>query len=168
MATKPYVTVSLLLHGAPQPITIEDYVDEDSGRFINIGTQAAAAIARREQIHYVGEDGNEMIIPFHAIVSADITKESDEYTYPEDDFCQSLCPEAGCNVSYTVSFYNDDELLQEEVLKVGATPEYSGVTPSKEGYTFLGWNTDKDAQTALESLPAVSDTAAYYAIFEAE
>jgi|GEM_PF-6834632 len=39
-------------------------------------------------------------------------------------------------------------------------------TASKEGYTFLGWNTDKDATTALDSYTVTGDVT-LYAIYEA-
>ncbi|MBE7060214.1 MAG: hypothetical protein E7389_05280, partial [Ruminococcaceae bacterium] len=38
-------------------------------------------------------------------------------------------------------------------------------TASKEGYTFLGWNTDKDATTALDSYTVTGDVT-LYAIYE--
>lgn len=101
MATKPFVTVTLKLHDGT-PMVIQDEVDAN-GKFIPRGTQAAAALARREQIYYAGSYNGadyEAIIPFHGIVSASIAKEQGEYTPAEDDFCQAvecitspLCPE---------------------------------------------------------------------------
>lgn len=74
------------------PFTVSDYVD-DNGKFVPIGAQVAGAIARREAVHYVSEDGVETIIPFHAITGVNIEKGEHEYTKPEDDFCKAMeCP----------------------------------------------------------------------------
>lgn len=164
---KPYVTVSLILHGEDTPIEITDYVD-NSGRFVAIGTQAAAMLARHEAIHYVDAEGVETIIPYHAIVAVNISKTSDDYTKLDDVFCVAdPCVAAKtCNTSWTIKFFDGEELLAEYIVKDGDIPAYNGSTPSKEGYTFLGWNSDKDADVALESLPAATEAASYYAIYE--
>ena len=86
-----FTAVLLFLHDS-EPITIRDTFDAD-GRFIDIGAQAASAIARREAVHYVTAEGTERIIPFHAIVGVNVDKGEEEYTKPEDDFCKAMeCP----------------------------------------------------------------------------
>lgn len=167
MATKPFVTVSLILHDADSPVELADYINDD-GQFVNLGTQTAAAIARREAVHSNDNNGSEVIIPFHAISAVTVSKKSGEYTKPDDDFCQPLCPEEGCNVSFTVTWMDGEVVLGTQVYGSGETPLYNGATPTKEGYTFLGWNTNPEAQTALETLPPVDDTTTYYAIWEQE
>lgn len=88
-----FTSVLLFLHDS-EPVTIVDTFDVD-GRFINIGAQAASAIARREAIHYVSSEGTERIIPFHAIVGINIEKYDDVVEKPEDDFCKAMeCPTA--------------------------------------------------------------------------
>ena len=167
---KPYVTVSVLIHGNDTPMEITDYVD-DAGRFVAIGTQAAAMLGRHEAIHYVDAEGGEYIIPYHAVMAYTITKTSDEYTKLEDEYCVAdpCVAEKTCNTSWTITFANDDVKLQEEIVKDGETPAYHGSTPTKteEGYTceFIGWNTSKDAETALDAIPAATAAATYYAIF---
>ena len=161
---KPFVTVSIVIHGSDTPLEITDYVD-DNGRFVNIGSQAASAIERRDAIHFVDADGHENIVPFHAIVASTITKEEGEFTPAEDGFC---IDDVVNNTSFTISFYNDTELVGQTVTKEGEVPVYDGATPTKDGYVFIGWNTDKTAQTALETLPPANATASYYAIFEQE
>ena len=89
MATKPFVTVSLLIHGGDTNIDIADYVD-DNGVFVPLGTQVAAAVEAKRQIHFVDGDGNEVIIPFHSIEAANVTKEDGEYTPAEDEFCGAI------------------------------------------------------------------------------
>lgn len=174
MATKPFVTVSLELHMENgEPLEIADYVD-DNGRFVPIGTQAAKALEMREQIHTVLSDGTEVIVPFHSIVASAVTKSEEEYTPAEDTFCVAdpCVAENNCNTSWTISFYNGETLLQQSIFANGATPSYNGVTPTKPDdaentYTFIGWNTSADAETALEAIPAAEAVASYYAIFEA-
>ncbi len=86
-----FTGVLLFLHDS-EPITINDTFDADN-RFINIGAQAASAIARREAIHYVTAEGTERIIPFHAIVGVNVEKNEDVFEKPEDDFCKAMeCP----------------------------------------------------------------------------
>ena len=86
--TKPFVTVTLKIHGGTTE-TIADYLDDDD-KFVNLGTQAAAAIQRREAIHYVTQAGVETLIPFHAIDGITITRADGEYTKPADDFCEAI------------------------------------------------------------------------------
>ena len=47
------------------------------------------------------------------------------------------------------------------------TPTVTG-TPTRDGYTFVGWNTDQSATEALQSLPAIADNnTTLYAIWDA-
>ena len=62
---------------------------------------------------------------------------------------------------YTVTFKNEDATLQSLLLAYGATPEYSGATPTKAStvqydYTFDGWT---------PAITAVSSAAVYSATF---
>ena len=88
---KPFVTVTLTLHGSDEAVEITDYVGDDD-RFVPIGTQAAAALEKRAQIHFVDAEGYEIIIPFHAIVASNVTKETGEFTPLEDEFCTADMP----------------------------------------------------------------------------
>ena len=163
MATKPFVTVYLYLHDRGEDTTgIADYID-DNGKFINIGTQTAAMIERREAVHFQ-EGDDEIIIPFHAISGVVITKADDEYTKPDDDFCQPPCPEVGCNVSYTVTWMNGETKLGEQVYDYGATPSYNGTPTGEECKEFAGWATTAGGEP-LDTLPPVTDTTTYYAVF---
>lgn len=87
-----FTTVLLMLHDLDDSISISDYVDDD-GRFVNLGVQAAAAIERKDAVHYVDPENGEIIIPYHAIVGVSITTEPGEYTKPDDEFCEPMaCP----------------------------------------------------------------------------
>ncbi len=165
---KPYVTVELVLHGVDSTVTIADYVD-DNGRFVPLGTQAAAMLGRHDLVHFVDSNGVEVIIPYHAVVSYMVSKQTDDYTELEDEYCiaDACVAEGTCNKSWTISFYNGETLLQQTIYKNGQTPIYEGATPVGETCEeFIGWNTTPDAETALASLPAATDTESYYAIFD--
>ena len=90
--TKPYVQVFLELHGGTE-WNLNDYVDEN-GKYVALGTEAAAMLNRHEAIHYVdprnGSEPVEMLIPYHAIVRSMITKSPAEYNEPEDSYCQPV------------------------------------------------------------------------------
>lgn len=67
----------------------------------------------------------------------------------------------------TITFKNGETTMQEGPVKKGATPAYSGATPTKAEdesytYTFDGWSTT-DGGDKLASLPAVSADATYFA-----
>jgi uncharacterized repeat protein (TIGR02543 family) len=72
--------------------------------------------------------------------------------------------------AFTITWMDGDgnELYTEE-LEVQTAVSYDenkGGKVSKTGYVFLGWNTDPNATEAMETLPAVSNDAVYYAIFK--
>ena len=60
-------------------------------------------------------------------------------------------------------------ILEEKDYEAGATPEYSGETPAKEGYVFAGWSTEAEGagtQYPVDTaLPTVDGDATYYAYF---
>ena len=54
--------------------------------------------------------------------------------------------------NYTVTFKNGEDILQSGLVEYGETPEYTGVTPTKEStaqydYSFVGWNTTLSSVT---------------------
>lgn len=67
---------------------------------------------------------------------------------------------------FTVTFMNGETKLEEDTVEYGKAPVYGGETPTKTGYTFLGWNSNSAATEALSELPVVTGDATYYAIFE--
>ena len=182
---KPYVKVTLTLHGGTEKV-ITDYVD-NSGRFIAIGTQAAAMLDRHKAIHYVDANGVETIIPYHAIVAVNITKESDDYTKPEDAFCVS---EGGKTYDVYFSYLIVDgetgdcgaPLLEIKSVAEGEVPVYTGTMPTIPDSEFEGWY-DEEAWHDLgcqyspnpssghfypkdTPLPIVTGDAYYYAIYD--
>ena len=43
-------------------------------------------------------------------------------------------------IKYTIRFLNEDKsVLETKEVNYGVTPTYTGTTPTKEGYTFIGW-----------------------------
>ena len=67
---------------------------------------------------------------------------------------------------YTVTWVIDATTSNMVQVAYGTVPAYTGEAPAKEGYTFLGWNSDSTATEALASLPAVTGEATYYAVFQ--
>jgi len=61
------------------------------------------------------------------------------------------------NQKYLVEFYNDSTLIQSYKVKAGDNAEYLGVTPTKSGYIFVGWD---------KSLENISADTIFYAQFE--
>ena len=74
---------------------------------------------------------------------------------------------------FTVTWMNGTtQLKKDENVEYGTAPAYNGNDPTKaedenNTYTFLGWNTDQNATTKLETLPNVTTDVTYYAIFSA-
>ncbi len=69
--------------------------------------------------------------------------------------------------SFVIYFNDADTELTNETYASGAavtSPEAS-IVPDVEGYTFIGWNTDKTATTAIE-IPAATASVTYYVIRE--
>lgn len=59
---------------------------------------------------------------------------------------------------YTIRFLNDTTVLQTSMLTYGAIPVYTGATPTRTGYVFVGWqptiypaDKDQDYQAKFES-----------------
>lgn len=57
------------------------------------------------------------------------------------------------SISYVIEFYNGDTLLQSSYVVAGQNAVFNGTNPTKEQtedyrYTFVGWSTTKDSETA--------------------
>ena len=66
---------------------------------------------------------------------------------------------------YTITWMDGETTLGTDEVAEGTVPSYTGTAPTKEGYTFEGWNSDSSALIALAELPAAEADATYYAIF---
>ena len=108
-----------------------------------------------------------------------------------DRFCSGLtdcdgtsgvkgCLSDGCEVSVldvsqflpkdiawnTALFLDGDKVVSAQYLEVG-TDVTVPADQSKDGFKFLGWNTDKDATVALETIPTDNTgDVTYYAIYQ--
>ena len=69
--------------------------------------------------------------------------------------------------TFTITWKNGDTTLDTDTVDYGETPAYTGETPTKAEHTFIGWNTDAEAETALETIPTATEDATYFAIFTA-
>ena len=157
-----FTEVSIFLHnGETEPKEITDYVDSQTGKFINEGVQAAASLKRHETV-YVKEADAEMIIPYHAVLAWSVKKTDGEYVTPQDAFCQPV----GCDEKVTVTWIDVDGetvLGTDEVCK-GKVPVYSGATPTSGG-EFIGWNTETGTNTPISPLPPATADITYYAVY---
>lgn len=74
---------------------------------------------------------------------------------------------------YIVTWMNGTTELEKDVNVVsGSEAFYDGAVPTKAAdaqyhYTFIGWNTNENAETKLDTLPKVTVDVTYYAIFSA-
>lgn len=120
--TRPIVAVRFTLHGG-KVAWFEDYIDSN-GRFVPQGTQIVTALKRHEQINTTTLDGDEkkveIIIPYHAVDTYEVTKREEDYTEPEDAFCtERVCPtspkcdDGGGERTWTISA-NDGIYDQQE------------------------------------------------------
>lgn len=153
--------LTVLVHDISDSVSIEDYID-DNGKYINIGTQALAALKACKAIHFKDSEGQEIFIPYHAVVGYSFEREDAEYTAPEDDFCKSA---DAAKPLYTVTWMNGEESLGSELYAEGSVPSYKGEEPEGTG-TFVGWSDTADGE-ALEELPPVTEATTFYAVFEA-
>lgn len=108
-------------------------------------------------------------------------KEGYVIKYEEDAGKSYAVFAAGCDVTYDVTTNGGDtfdgEKLSDEEIKDGKSKRISYLngapvdltykaSASKPGYTFVGWNTDKNATEGLETLTAGEKDITLYAIYE--
>lgn len=90
---------------------------------------------------------------------------------PDPDF-DPLNPAGGSTQKYSVTFKNRDNLISTVSVERGETVKRKDIpeNPHRDGYTFLGWSTNKDASDRSDvnfyaGTPVNSDTTVY-AVFE--
>ena len=76
-------------------------------------------------------------------------------------------------VVFKVSWYNEGKLITTTDVEENGVPVFNGTLPTKQStstvkYTFIGWNTDSEATTALKELPKVTKDLELHAIFSSE
>ena len=82
MAKKPLLTTTVTVHGLDNPIVFADAIS--NGVTVRYGSIAKQQILNGETV-----DANNTIIPYHAIIKAEITETEGTYTEPEDAFCKA-------------------------------------------------------------------------------
>lgn len=141
-----FTTVTLLLHNDGGELAISDYVDSN-GKFVNIGVQALAALQAKKAIHITAQTGEEVIVPYHAVLGYSVTKEEGEYTKPEDDFCKPVC-DGGSDDGKP-----DSELHHVEIKNGQGGPEFdwenSDFADLEEMVAYFGKAYTQDAQNNL-------------------
>ena len=74
-------------------------------------------------------------------------------------------------LTYTVKWMNDNvELKKDENVKYGATPKYTGTTPTKDStdttvFEFAGWSTAEDGSNPMPDNFTVTEDVTFYAQF---
>ncbi len=68
-------------------------------------------------------------------------------------------------ITYVVKFYDNDSLLDSKVVNENGT--ISPITsPTKDGYTFIGWSTNKDNYNSFNFNTNINDNLSLYAFYE--
>lgn len=86
MAKKPIITTTVTVHGVNGTVIFADAITDK--KTTRDGSNARDQILRGETIE-ANADGTLMVIPYHAVVKAEVTETEGTYTKPEDDFCVS-------------------------------------------------------------------------------
>ena len=87
------------------------------------------------------------------------------YCATHDKWYTGECEDCGSVVTYTVKWVVDGKTVMEEEVEEGMKADFGGEAPTKEGYTFIGWDYDEDGKVDEEQ-PAVTADATYTAVFE--
>ena len=118
--------------------------------YIPEGAYLAGSAKRNKAVELVNVVAAELNVELSKVfVDVDGDKDVDAY-----DVIDTKQP------TYTITFADwDGSVLATQKVMEGVTPSYSGETPVREGYTFIGWKP--------EIVAAVAD-AAYTAQYEAE
>lgn len=87
--TKYLTTTTITIHGLDSALTLTDTATYAGG------SAAKSQILSRHDVHVKDANGNDLYIPFHAIVKAQFTPSTTTVEDPEDAFCTE--PEDGGN-----------------------------------------------------------------------
>ncbi|MBR2836379.1 MAG: InlB B-repeat-containing protein, partial [Coriobacteriales bacterium] len=89
------------------------------------------------------------------------------FTYYNNDLSVVLREnEAVLITSPTITFKNGDTELQSSKVKIGASPVYTGNTPTKADADWTGWSDETNTYSTTATLPPVSGEATYTATFQ--
>ena len=100
---------------------------------------------------WLGSDGNTYVKGSSITITEDLTLIA-QYT--------------GTLQTYTVYWYNGDELLGSQVEQYGTVAEYIGDTPvSEDGYSFVGWSKTPNSSAADTDFTITGETY-FYAAFD--
>lgn len=85
--TKPLVTTTVYYHEGTDPIVFADAVVD--GKTVRYGSTVRKQILDEKTIESVANDTKTYVIPYHAVIKAEIaTADSAEITPATDDFCK--------------------------------------------------------------------------------
>lgn len=90
MAKKPLLTTTVTVHGLDNPIVFADAITD--GVTVRYGSIARQQILNEETVDSVGTFSgvtSNAVIPYHAVIKAEITEAEGTYTKPDDAFCKA-------------------------------------------------------------------------------
>ena len=90
MAKKPLITTTVTVHDVQGTIVFADAITD--GVTVRYGSIARQQILNGETIDSVGTWSGEtgaIVIPYHAIIKADISESEGTFTKPDDAFCKA-------------------------------------------------------------------------------
>jgi len=116
---------------------------------------------------------NEVFTSDNSTDNVDITSENENVTTDVNITGDTFKIDANLNIpKYTITYDyktngGSSATKETDILENGALVDLTP-TASKDGYNFIGWNTDKDATTSLTSLTVNNADITLYAIFAKE
>ena len=89
-------------------------------------------------------------------------------TYPSSFLTSDITYYAVWKNLYTINYYKNDGTTTKYATQTGINGESLNVptAPTKSGYPFLGWSTDKNARSGYTDKITVAGNANYYAIWQ--
>lgn len=86
--------------------------------------------------------------------------------YTQEDMDNQIKNEGQGNENcYAVIYLNEGTYLESQVIEAGSISEYTGETPTKDHYRFLGWSLDGETVIDTSEVPITNNTT-YHAVFE--
>ena len=116
-------------------------------------------------------DGTTKVINGDGTIVASVsnwTDSSKKWLITADKTLKASCTINGYTVTYNTTENGGTGTIASQTIAYGSSIPLPTTGASKAGWTFVGWNTDKNATTALSSLTMGTDDVILYAIYRKE